>query len=57
MNLLAEAETVQALQMTDDRNMTTHTYREEIADEIYGNLQDYYGLMYKICMDITNNIS
>ncbi|WP_370867642.1 hypothetical protein [Methanolobus sp.] len=28
--------------MTDDRNMTTHTYHEEVADEIYANLTGYY---------------
>ncbi|MDW7732621.1 MAG: HI0074 family nucleotidyltransferase substrate-binding subunit [Methanolobus sp.] len=56
MNLLTEDETVQALQMTDERNMTTHTYREEVADEIYSNLADYYALMYKICMNIHENI-
>lgn len=33
------------LEMTDDRNRTAHLYRKEMADEIYGKLGDYLGLL------------
>jgi nucleotidyltransferase substrate binding protein (TIGR01987 family) len=29
------------LDMIDDRNRTTHTYKQEIAEEIYANLKKY----------------
>lgn len=40
-----EDETVRLLEMTDDRNMTSHTYKEEIADIIFGKLADYSKLI------------
>lgn len=43
--LLTEEETMEALQMTDDRNLTTHTYHEEVADEIYRSIREYCKLM------------
>lgn len=30
------------LRMMDDRNLTSHTYREEIAIQIYENIKEYY---------------
>jgi nucleotidyltransferase substrate binding protein (TIGR01987 family) len=48
MGLLSDAESMQALYMTDDRNMTTHTYHEDVAEEIYKELSGYYTLMNKI---------
>ncbi|MBE0525173.1 MAG: nucleotidyltransferase substrate binding protein [Methanosarcinales archaeon] len=45
VNLITEEETVLALEMTDDRNMTAHTYHEEVAEEIYGRIKGYYSLM------------
>ncbi|MEW6096609.1 MAG: HI0074 family nucleotidyltransferase substrate-binding subunit [bacterium] len=43
--LLTEDETVQFLEMTDDRNMTTHIYKEEISQILYGKIPTYYRLM------------
>lgn len=40
-----EDKTVQALEMIDDRNLTSHTYHEEVANNIYSKLNDYYQLM------------
>ncbi|WP_073089328.1 nucleotidyltransferase substrate binding protein [Thermosyntropha lipolytica] len=40
-----EAQTITALQMTDDCNLTVHTYNEALAKEIYGRMKDYVGLM------------
>jgi len=57
VDLVTEEETVKALQMTDDRNMTTHTYREEVADEIYGNLPGYYDLMYNIITGVSERMN
>jgi nucleotidyltransferase substrate binding protein (TIGR01987 family) len=31
VNLMSEEETIKALEMTDDRNLTSHTYHEEVA--------------------------
>ncbi|AFV23859.1 nucleotidyltransferase substrate binding protein, HI0074 family [Methanolobus psychrophilus R15] len=56
IGIINDEETVRALQMTDDRNMTTHTYHEEVADEIYCNLTGYYSLMYKIYINITRDL-
>ena len=43
--LLDEEETILALQMTDDRNRTVHTYHEEVATAIFARLSDYSTLM------------
>lgn len=42
--LLTEEETVRFLEMTDDRNMTTHTYKEEVSQILYARIPDYYNL-------------
>jgi hypothetical protein len=31
--------------MVDDRNLTSHTYREEVAIDIYRRVRDYWDLM------------
>lgn len=33
------------LDMLDDRNASSHTYRESIARRIYGNIQRYYPVL------------
>lgn len=45
MGMTTEDETIRLLEMTDDRNMTSHTYKEEVADIIYGKLKAYSALM------------
>jgi nucleotidyltransferase substrate binding protein (TIGR01987 family) len=45
VNILTEEQVELALQMTDDRNMTSHTYIEEVAEQIYAKLTEYYHLM------------
>lgn len=45
IGLLTEPQTSLALQMADDRNMTSHTYNEIIAKRIYRNLKGYAALM------------
>lgn len=50
--LFTEEETVTALEMTDDRNLTSHTYHEEVAEEIYRRIKGYSKLMEKVYRDL-----
>ncbi|MGB9716355.1 MAG: HI0074 family nucleotidyltransferase substrate-binding subunit [Thermodesulfovibrionales bacterium] len=45
IGIIKEDETIKLLEMTDDRNMTSHTYKEEVAKIIYGKLKEYAELM------------
>lgn len=45
VGIIKDDETIKLLEMTDDRNMTCHTYKEEVAQIIYGKLKDYCGLL------------
>ena len=45
LGFLTEEETVQCLEMTDRRNDTSHTYKEDVAQLIYNSIQEYYTLM------------
>jgi hypothetical protein len=45
MDFLNEQETETAIRMTDDRNLTNHTYDEDLADEIFNKLPEYYALL------------
>lgn len=44
VGLLGEESLKRMLLMTDDRNQTTHTYREDLADEIYARLPEWAAL-------------
>ena len=46
--LLAESEVVNALQMIDDRNLTSHTYQEALAERIYRSLSHHAALLRKL---------
>ena len=50
VGIISEDDTVKCLEMTDDRNMTSHTYREEVAQVLYGKLGEYCALM-ELIMD------
>jgi nucleotidyltransferase substrate binding protein (TIGR01987 family) len=39
-----------ALDMTDDRNLTVHTYNEKLAVEIYGRIRTYRDIL-KVWLD------
>jgi nucleotidyltransferase substrate binding protein (TIGR01987 family) len=52
VKLLTEEETIKALEMTDDRNLTSHTYHENVAEEIYSKIKDYYKFMNKVYQDM-----
>ena len=43
--LVTEEQAVTCLEMTDDRNLTSHTYIEEVAERIYKRVEDYRKLM------------
>ena len=45
VGLLSEEQTITCLEMTDDRNLTSHTYIEEVAENIYEKIRDYNELM------------
>lgn len=45
VGLLAAEDAEHCLEMTDDRNLTSHTYIEAIAVAIFGKLPGYHRLM------------
>jgi nucleotidyltransferase substrate binding protein (TIGR01987 family) len=56
VGLLNEEETVLFIQMTDDRNLTSHTYDEEIAENLYKKVKNYYTLLKSLIELISNNL-
>ncbi|WP_232229303.1 nucleotidyltransferase substrate binding protein [Hippea jasoniae] len=38
---MKEKDVVQFLKMIDDRNLTSHTYREEVAEELFSRFNVY----------------
>jgi len=56
VGLLNEEETVLFIQMTDDRNLTSHTYDEEIAENLYKKIKNYYALLKSLIERISNNL-
>lgn len=47
VGLLDTAEAALALAMTDDRNLTSHTYDRDLAQEIYSRLHGHFAMMEK----------
>lgn len=45
LGFLSEEESIACLEMTDKRNDTSHTYKEEVAGIIYSKIKDYVLLM------------
>lgn len=45
LGILDEEQTVQALQMADDRNLTTHTYDESFAKAVVERIREYDPLL------------
>jgi nucleotidyltransferase substrate binding protein (TIGR01987 family) len=56
VGILSEEETVKVLEMTDDRNLSTHTYDEEAVEEIYQQVRDYWKLMDEICRQVIKKV-
>ncbi|MGD7043145.1 nucleotidyltransferase substrate binding protein [Jeotgalibacillus proteolyticus] len=57
VNLLQEDETTLGLKMVNDRNLTVHTYNEEVAMLIQSNLTTYYHLLEKWMEQIRDRIN
>jgi nucleotidyltransferase substrate binding protein (TIGR01987 family) len=51
-----EEETIKLLEMTDRRNETSHTYKEEIAQAIYEQIKSFSDLMDKILNKIREKV-
>jgi len=45
IDLFDEGEAILALNMVNDRNLTVHTYNEEVAIKIHTNIKRYYPLL------------
>lgn len=56
VGILSEEETVKTLEMTDDRNLSTHTYDEEAVEAIYHQTRDYWELMDRVCRRVVEAI-
>jgi len=56
IGLIDENKTIKLLQMTDDRNLTSHTYNEQLSKELYNKLGEYYKLMEEILEKIKERI-
>jgi hypothetical protein len=52
VGMLSEEEVESALRMCDDRNLTSHTYIEAIATQIYHRLPQYAALLDKMQIKI-----
>ena len=52
--LLDEDETETAIRMTDDRNLTSHTYIEAVAQQIHSRIPEYVSLMDKVADRLNN---
>ncbi len=52
VGLLTEEQTALGLSMVDDRNLTSHTYNESLADQIYSQLNTYSDLMAKCVLSM-----
>lgn len=45
VGMFTDEQTVTALEMVDDRNLTVHTYNEKLAEEIYSRLRIYLDIL------------
>ncbi len=57
VGLFDDPETESFLQMTDDRNETSHTYNEAFAEELAKRIANYYQLMSEIVKKIESKNS
>ena len=56
LGFLTEEETVNFLEMTDRRNDTSHTYKEEVAQIIYGKIPEYFSGMESLLQKFQQNL-
>jgi nucleotidyltransferase substrate binding protein (TIGR01987 family) len=55
-NILTEEEAIKGIQMVNDRNLTVHTYNEEVALKIHSSLNVYYELLDSIVEQMKSRI-
>ena len=48
MGHLTEDQAMLLLEMIDSRNLTSHTYREEVAERIFFKLSEYIKILEKV---------
>ncbi|WP_022846320.1 HI0074 family nucleotidyltransferase substrate-binding subunit [Desulfurobacterium sp. TC5-1] len=53
---LNEEETILLLKMIDDRNLTSHTYREEVAERLFSKLEKYIIQLEKVLLDLRRHL-
>lgn len=53
---LNEEETILLLKMIDDRNLTSHTYREEVAERLFSKLEKYIIQLEKVLLDLRRHV-
>lgn len=56
VGLMDEEETVKVLEMIDLRLKSEHACQEEIAEEIYQQVGDYWKLIDEVCRRIVNKV-
>jgi nucleotidyltransferase substrate binding protein (TIGR01987 family) len=56
VELLSVKEAETCLAMTDDRNLTSHTYIEAVAEAIYGKLPSYLDVMNDLLANIQHRL-
>ena len=54
IGILREKDAEQALKINDSRNLTSHIYREEIAEQLAKDIPVYYKLMHAVTKKLTN---
>lgn len=47
IGMFTDEETEKFLEMADDRNLTSHTYDEELAEKMLSNIREYEPLMFE----------
>ncbi|MCF6093418.1 nucleotidyltransferase substrate binding protein [Microaerobacter geothermalis] len=57
IGILNDEETIKALKMIDDRNLTVHTYNESLAKEILKRLPNHMSLMKNWLKEVNTRIS
>ncbi|MFP3253935.1 MAG: HI0074 family nucleotidyltransferase substrate-binding subunit [Hydrogenobaculum sp.] len=53
---LSSQDVVTLLEAIDDRNLTSHTYHEEVADKIFQNIKKYLPVIKSLINEIEKNI-
>ena len=57
LKLLNENQARQTLVMTDDRNLTSHTYNEALADEIMSRMHEHAHVLHAWLNAVKKNVS